>query len=79
MTIGCIIKGDTKHYDFLSSSVTNALMNLTVETKTPILNGVLTVENNSQAIERAGSKLNKGKEFANAALNILDFSQYFNE
>ena len=79
LTIGCIIKGDTKHYDFLSSSVTNALMNLSVETKTPILNGVLTVENNSQAIERAGSKLNKGKEFANAALNILDFSQYFNE
>ena len=79
LTVGCIIKGDTKHYDFLSSSVTNALMNLSVETKTPILNGVLTVENNSQAIERAGSKLNKGKEFANAALNILDFSQYFNE
>ena len=79
LTIGCIIKGDTKHYDFLSSSVTNALMNLSVETKTPILNGVLTVENNSQAIERAGSKLNKGKEFANGALKILDFSQYFNE
>jgi len=79
LTIGCIIKGDTKHYDFLSFSVTNALMNLSVETKTPILNGVLTVENNSQAIERAGSKLNKGKEFANAALKILDFSQYFNE
>ncbi len=79
LTTGCIIKGDTKHYDFLSSSVTNTLINLSVETKTPILNGILTVENNSQAVERAGSKLNKGKEFANAALKILDFSQYFNE
>ena len=54
-------------------------MNLSVETKTPILNGILTVENNLQAIERAGLKFNKGKEFANAALKILDFSQYFNE
>ena len=79
LTVGCIIKGDTKHYDFLSSSVTNALMNLSVETNTPILNGILTVEYNSQAIERAGSKLNKGKEFADAALKILNFSQYFNE
>ena len=79
LSAGCIIKGDTKHFDFLSSCVTNALMNLSVETKTPILNGILTVENNLQAIERAGLKLNKGKEFANAALKILDFSQYFNE
>ena len=79
LTAGCIIKGDTKHYDFLSSSVTNAIMNLSVDTKTPILNGILTVENDSQAIDRAGSKLNKGKEFAEAALKILDLSEYFNE
>ena len=72
LVIGCIVKGDTKHYDFLSTTVTNAISALSIETGIPILNGVLTVENKQQAVDRAGAKLDKGCEYANATIQILD-------
>tara|TARA_X000001036_G_scaffold354421_1_gene336031 strand:+ start:200 stop:727 length:528 start_codon:yes stop_codon:yes gene_type:complete len=72
LVIGCIVKGDTKHYDFLSTTVTNAISTLSMETSIPILNGVLTVENEQQAVDRAGAKFDKGREFANATIEILD-------
>ena len=72
LVIGCIVKGDTKHYDFLSTTVTNAISSLSMGTGIPILNGVLTVENEQQAIDRAGEKFDKGREFANATTEILD-------
>lgn len=72
LVIGCIVKGDTKHYDFLSATVTNAISAISVETGIPILNGVLTVENEQQAVDRAGTKFDKGREYANATIEILD-------
>tara|TARA_A100001015_G_scaffold292990_1_gene369022 strand:- start:129 stop:656 length:528 start_codon:yes stop_codon:yes gene_type:complete len=72
LVIGCIVKGDTKHYDFLSSTVTNAINTLSMETRIPILNGVLTVENDQQAVDRAGEKFDKGSEYANATVEILE-------
>ncbi len=72
LVIGCIVKGDTKHYDFLSATVTNAISTLSMETCIPILNGVLTVENEQQAVDRAGVKFDKGNEYANATVEILD-------
>ena len=71
LVIGCIVKGDTKHYDFLSTTVTNAISTLSMKTGIPILNGVLTVENKQQAIDRAGVKFDKGCEYANATVQIL--------
>tara|TARA_Y100000992_G_C21241163_1_gene480805 strand:+ start:339 stop:866 length:528 start_codon:yes stop_codon:yes gene_type:complete len=72
LVIGCIVKGDTKHYDFLSTTVTNAISSLSMETGIPILNGVLTVENKQQAIDRAGTKFDKGLEYAKATIEIID-------
>lgn len=78
--IGCIIKGDTMHYEFLSSSVINATRNLSVSLKLPVINGVLTVEKDEHALDRAGLKLNKGREFAQTSLDILSFiKKYSNE
>ena len=71
LVIGCIVKGDTKHYDFLSTTVTNAISTLSMKTGIPILNGVLTVENKQQAVDRAGAKFDKGCEYANATIQIL--------
>ena len=71
LALGCIIKGDTKHYDFLSSTVTNAISHLSLNLDVPIINGVLTVENNKQAIDRASINGNKGKEFADTTLDVL--------
>ena len=75
LVIGCIVKGDTKHYDFLSHTVTNAISTLSLQKNTPVLNGVLTVESTQQAIDRAGIKFNKGSEYASVTLEILEFSK----
>ncbi len=79
LLIGCIVKGETKHYDFLSSSVTNAISILSMKYHTSILNGIQTVENDQQAIDRAGNKFNKGSEYADVSLEILNFIEKFNE
>ena len=73
LVIGCIMKGDTQHYEFLSTTVTNAICKLSTETKIPILNGILTVEKQEQAVDRAGIKLNKGFEYAMVTLDTLRF------
>ena len=78
LVIGCIIKGDTQHYEFLSSTVTNAIRNVSFEMNIPILNGILTVENNQQAIDRAGKKYNKGSEYAEVSIKTLNFIKKFN-
>ncbi len=77
LVVGCIIKGETQHYEFLSSTVTNAIRNVSFENDTPILNGILTVENEQQAIDRAGKKMDKGSEFASASLEIMNFINKF--
>tara|TARA_B100000029_G_scaffold387282_1_gene383268 strand:- start:505 stop:1020 length:516 start_codon:yes stop_codon:yes gene_type:complete len=75
IVIGCIIKGDTQHYEFLSSTVINALRNISLEANIPIVNGIITTETAQQAIDRAGTKLNKGKDFAETAVNIRKYYQ----
>ena len=77
LVVGCIIKGETQHYEFLSSTVTNVIRNVSFENETPILNGILTVDNEQQAIDRAGKKMNKGSEFASVSLEIISFINKF--
>ena len=72
IALGCIIKGKTPHFDFLSLSVTNAIMNLSITYKKPIGNGIITCLNKEQASARSHSKKeNKGGEAANAMLSVL--------
>ena len=68
IALGCVIKGETPHFDFICISTFNALVNLTINSKKPISNGIITCLNMSQAKER--SKI-KGKEAASAVLDIL--------
>ena len=72
IALGCVIKGKTPHFDYISQSSTNAIMDLAINSKKPIGNGILTCLNKDQAIERADkSNKNKGKEAANAAIELL--------
>ena len=72
VALGCVIKGETPHFDFISKSSIDAIMKLSVENKKPIGNGILTCLNKGQAIERADkSNKNKGKEAANAVIGLL--------
>ena len=67
IALGCVIKGETPHFDFISSAATQAIMNLSVNSKKPIGNGVITCLNMKQA--KARSK--KGKEAAQAVISVL--------
>ena len=68
IALGCVIKGETPHFDFISNATTQAIMNLSVDSKKPIGNGIITCLNMKQA--KARSK--KGKEAAKAVISILE-------
>ena len=67
LALGCVIKGETPHFDFISSASTQAIMNLSVESKKPIGNGIITCLNMKQAKARGI----KGKEAAKAIISVL--------
>jgi 6,7-dimethyl-8-ribityllumazine synthase len=70
--LGCVIKGDTEHDRYINESISNALMKMSIEDACPYLFGVLTVNSEEQAEDRAGGKYgNKGAECATAALKML--------
>ncbi len=79
VTLGCVIRGGTPHFDYVCQAVTqgNALLNSDCDI--PIIFGILTVDNEQDAIDRAGGKLgNKGSEAAEAALLMYDFVEKVN-
>ena len=67
LALGCVIKGQTPHFDFISKATTDALMTLSITSKKPIGNGVITCLNKKQAIVRG----RKGSEAAEAVLSVL--------
>ena len=67
VALGCVIKGQTPHFDFISKSTTDAIMNISVESKKPVGNGIITCLNKKQATARG----KKGREAANAVKTIL--------
>jgi 6,7-dimethyl-8-ribityllumazine synthase len=72
VALGCVIRGETGHYDIVAGESARALMDLSVAQKIPLGNGILTVENEAQAWTRARvSELNKGGGAAEAALAVL--------
>ena len=75
IAIGLVIAGSTNHHNIIGNSCAQALHSISIETQIPIINGVTVVENQEQAEERAGEKLNRGREFANAALELVQFNR----
>ena len=74
--LGCVIKGETDHDVFINQGITNAIMSLNIRYGKPFVFGVLTVNNQEQAQARAdGSKENKGKEAAEAALEMISLNK----
>ena len=73
ISLGAIIRGDTPHFDFISSSCLEGLQDVALKTRIPVVCGVLTTNTIEQAEERSDpNKMNKGKEFALTALNMVD-------
>lgn len=67
IALGCVIKGQTPHFDFISKATTDSLMTLSITSKKPVGNGVITCLNKKQAIARGS----KGSEAAEAVLSVL--------
>ena len=67
LALGCVIKGQTPHFDFISQASTNAIMRMSTKSKKPIGNGIITCLNMPQAVARK----KKGREAAQAVLSVL--------
>lgn len=70
--LGCVIQGETRHFDFICQGVSEGIMDLNLKYNKPFIFGVLTTDNQEQALARAGGKHgNKGDEAAIAALKMI--------
>jgi 6,7-dimethyl-8-ribityllumazine synthase len=79
IALGCVIRGDTPHFEYVSRAVTDGVMQLNLLLPVPVVFGVLTVDNELQAAERIGGKHgHKGKEAAITAIKMIQFLQSFN-
>jgi len=67
IALGCVIKGETPHFQFISTSTTDAIMNISIQNKKPVGNGILTCLNKKQAQARG----KKGSEAAKSVISIL--------
>ena len=74
VALGCVIKGQTPHFDLLCSSLFNSILSISIKYNKPVGNGVITALNLNQAKQRSkvnSNKPNKGSEAANAVMSIL--------
>jgi 6,7-dimethyl-8-ribityllumazine synthase len=76
IVLGCVIRGGTPHFDYVCQSVTQGVTHLNAECDIPVIFGVLTVDTEQDALDRAGGSLgNKGSEAAETALKMHVFAQ----
>jgi 6,7-dimethyl-8-ribityllumazine synthase len=72
--LGCVIQGETRHFDFICNAVASGLTEVGIKYNKPVIFGVLTPDNQEQAMDRAGGKHgNKGDEAAITAIKMLGF------
>lgn len=78
--LGCIIQGETRHFEFIAQSVANGIAQVGIHYNMPVIFGVLTTDTYEQAMERAGGKHgNKGDEAAMAAMRMVELYWRLNE
>jgi len=78
IALGCVIRGETTHYDTVCNESARGLMNLSVDKKLAIGNGIITVENENQALERADpQKLDKGGFAVEACISLINLKHQF--
>jgi 6,7-dimethyl-8-ribityllumazine synthase len=76
IALGAVIRGSTPHFDYVCSHVTRGVGQVTLETKVPVIFGVITTDTIEQAIERAGTKAgNKGWEAALSAIEMVQLGR----
>ena len=74
--LGCVIQGETRHFDFICNAVANGVSNVSIKYSKPVIFVVLTTDNKQQAIDRSGGKHgNKGDEAAITAIKMVDLAE----
>ncbi|MFN5704686.1 MAG: 6,7-dimethyl-8-ribityllumazine synthase [bacterium] len=78
ITLGCVIQGETRHFDFICNAVANGVSNVSIKTQIPVIFGVLTTDNLEQAKDRSGGKHgNKGIEAGITAIKMAQMRSLF--
>lgn len=76
IAIGCVVRGDTPHFDYVCEGTTQGIAHLNATSDVPVIYGLITTNNMEQAEDRAGGKLgNKGDEGAITAIKMVDFKR----
>jgi 6,7-dimethyl-8-ribityllumazine synthase len=70
--LGCVVRGETPHFEYISSAASNGLQQVALEAGIPVGFGLLTVDTVQQAMDRSGASGNKGSEAAMAALEMIN-------
>src|SRR6195952_5301462 len=79
IVLGCVIQGETRHFDFICNAVANGVSNVSIKYSKPVIFGVLTTDNQQQAIDRSGGiHGNKGVEAAVTAIKMADLAYTLN-
>jgi len=68
VALGVIVRGDTIHYELIATAATNGLMDVALDSRIPVINGVVVAENTAQAKARCAGPIDRGAEFADAAI-----------
>lgn len=80
IVLGCVIKGETPHFDYVCQSVTQGITSLNADGPVPVIFGVLTVLNEQQAFDRCGGSAgHKGVEAAQTAIQMVNFARRFDD
>lgn len=78
--LGCVVQGETRHFDFICDAVANGITQLNINHSTPVIFGLLTPDTMQQAVDRSGGKHgNKGEEAAATAIKMLALRDSFNK
>jgi 6,7-dimethyl-8-ribityllumazine synthase len=79
IALGVLIAGDTNHHEMVGDAVAHALMRVSLDTRIPVINGVIVVNNMAQAEARTTGPMDRGTEFANAALEMAVLKKSFSK
>lgn len=79
IALGLLIRGDTIHYELIADAATQALQSVAIQNCTPVINGVVVAENQQQAEARCRGSINRGAEFAHAALEMAALKRKLTE
>lgn len=77
IALGVVVRGETRHYELVAEAASHGLMQVALEMRIPVINGVIVAENERQAAARCGGPIRKGAEFAQAALEMAALRRRF--